>query len=152
MGRRRSPNTSAPARCNTKPFNRLAISLETTSCRCPTRARLCAPKSATHRTCDAAQSWDGDRITACVRDTFQQAQENCKARGGDLCRGNAVSTSMDDPSCPGGKTDYVWTLTKCDVNGVAGRVIRPSAGGAPGPLCETNTLALHQSRCCSNVC
>ena len=93
-----------------------------------------------------------DDAAACARDTFQQAQENCKARGGDLCRGNAVSTSMDDPSCPGSKTDYVWTLTKCDVNGVAGRVIRPSAGGAPGPLCETNTLALHQSRCCSNVC
>ena len=33
---------------------------------------------------------------------------------------------MNDPSCPGSKTDYVWTLTKCDVNGVAGRVIRPA--------------------------
>jgi hypothetical protein len=83
---------------------------------------------------------------ASARDTFQQAQENSKARGGDSCRGNAVSTSKDEPSRPGSKTDYVRTLTKGDVNGVAGRVIRPSAGGAPGPLRETNTLALQQSR------
>ena len=123
------------------------------------RAKVC---NAPHMRCCAELGWRQDNrvrfpfvcgnAAACARDTFQQAQENCKARGGDLCRGNAVSTSMDDPSCPGSKTDYVWTLTKCDVNGVAGRVIRPSAGGAPGPLCETNTLALHQSRCCSNVC
>ena len=123
------------------------------------RAKVC---NAPHMRCCAELGWRQDNrvrfpfvcgnAAACARDTFQQAQENCKARGGDLCRGNAVSTSMNDPSCPGSKTDYVWTLTKCDVNGVAGRVIRPSAGGAPGPLCETNTLALHQSRCCSNVC
>ena len=123
------------------------------------RAKIC---NAPHMKCCSELGWRRDNrlrfpfvcgdAAECARRTFQEAQETCKAKGGDLCRGNAVSTSMNDPSCPGSKTDYVWTLTKCDVNGVHGRVIRPSAGGAPGPLCETNALALHQSRCCSNVC
>jgi hypothetical protein len=123
------------------------------------RAKIC---NAPHMKCCLELGWRRDNrlrfpfvcgdAAECARRTFQEAQETCKAKGGDLCRGNAVSTSMNDPSCPGSKTDYVWTLTKCDVNGVHGHVIRPSAGGAPGPLCETNALALHQSRCCSNVC
>ena len=123
------------------------------------RAKIC---NAPHMKCCSELGWRRDNrlrfpfvcgdAAECARRTFQEAHETCKAKGGDLCRGNAVSTSMNDPSCPGSKTDYVWTLTKCDVNGVHGHVIRPSAGGAPGPLCETNALALHQSRCCSNVC
>ena len=103
------------------------------------RAKVC---NAPHMRCCAELGWRQDNrvrfpfvcgdAAACARDTFQQAQENCKARGGDLCRGNAVSTSMDDPSCPGSKTDYVWTLTKCDVNGVAGPRHSSERRGAPG--------------------
>ena len=92
--------------------------------------------------------------SSCEKRTFADARRNCMTRGGSLCRGNAATTSKHDPSCPGNTVDYVWTLTKCEVNDVPGRIIRPSAGGENpvGQLCETNLLALHQSRCCSNVC
>ena len=123
------------------------------------RAKVC---NAPHMRCCSELNWRQDNrvrfpfvcgdSAGCAKKTFDVARKNCVARGGDLCRGNAVSTSMHDPSCVGTKSDYVWTLTHCDVNGVHGRVIRPSAGGAPGALCETNLMANHQSRCCSNVC
>jgi len=123
------------------------------------RAKVC---NAPHMRCCSELNWRQDNrvrfpfvcgdSAGCAKKTFDVARKNCVARGGDLCRGNAVSTSMHDPSCVGTKSDYVWTLTRCDVNGVHGRVIRPSAGGAPGALCETNLMANHQSRCCSNVC
>ena len=94
----------------------------------------------------------GSAPVGCHTHTYDESKAKCVAEGGYLCRGNAVSTSMKDPTCPGTKTDFAWTLTRCDVNGVEGRVIRPSAGGAPGAMCETNLKARHQTRCCSNVC
>ena len=123
------------------------------------RAKIC---NAPQMSCCSDLGWRQDNMlrfpyvcgdsAGCELRMYEDAKRNCVALGAELCRGNAVSTSMNDPTCKGTKTDYVWTLTRCDVNGVEGRVIRPSAGGAPGPLCETNLLALHQSRCCSNVC
>ena len=94
----------------------------------------------------------GSAPVGCHEHTYAEAKNKCVAEGGYLCRGNAVSTSMNDSTCPGSKSDFAWTLTRCDVNGVDGRIIRPSAGGAPGALCETNLEANHQTRCCSNVC
>jgi hypothetical protein len=116
-----------------------------------------------HMKCCADLSWRRDnRIrfpfvcgsapVGCQTHAYEDAKATCVARGGYLCRGNAVSASMNDPTCPGTKTEFAWTLTRCDVNGVDGRVIRPSAGGAPGAMCETNLNAQHQTRCCSNVC
>jgi hypothetical protein len=123
------------------------------------RAKVC---NEPHMQCCSRLGWRQDNMrrfpyvcgaaVGCQNAHFRDAKRVCTRAGGDLCRGNAVSTSADDPACPGSKTHYVWTLTRCEVNGVEGRVIRPSGGGSPGPLCETNLNTEHQVRCCSNVC
>jgi hypothetical protein len=123
------------------------------------RAKVC---NEPHMKCCSSLGWRQDNMrrfpyvcgaaVGCQNAHFRDAKRMCTRAGGDLCRGNAVTTSADDPACPGSKTHYVWTLTRCNINGVEGRVIRPSGGGSPGPLCEINLNTEHQVRCCSNVC
>lgn len=81
----------------------------------------------------------GDSV-GCVKKMFDVVRKNCVVRGGDLCRGNAVSTSMYDLSCVGIKLDYVWMFMYCDVNGVYGCVICLSVGGVFGVFCEMNLM------------